>query len=324
MNSIQNSSVIKIGLVGLGSMGSNHLRILNMIKGVEISFISDSNEKKLLEVSKKYDLKYVTDPVSEIEKVDGVIIATPTSTHFDLIKRFEGKVNNIFVEKPLASDIRESKEIVDLADKEDIKIQVGFIERFNPSLIGLHSILGESEGVISIDFQRTNKLDRILDTDVVYDLMIHDIDLSLYLNGPAKKIDSQGIVRNNCIEFASAMIVHQNNKLSRIQASRITDKKIRKIQATCFDRYIDCDLFRRELISSRQSTIKAEEGKPYVISTTEEIIEVSQQEALLSELLTFIALCRDEKDTTYPDANSALAAAEVCEEIRRGILNASL
>jgi predicted dehydrogenase len=227
-------------------------------------------------------------------------------------------VRNIFVEKPLADTLENAEAVARFVADKGVNLQVGFIERFNPAVQSLKQVLDKSERVISIDFTRTNKLSaRITDVDVVTDLMIHDIDLALYLNGPARSVAAHGFAHGKMIDFASALITHENGRFSRIQASRITEKKMRLIEATCVDMFVDCELLRKEIIISRQSEIRQAEGQPYTISAVQEAIEVRPQEALLSELQAFVASCRGQASTENPGVQDGLAAMQICEDIQK-------
>ena len=183
----------------------------------------------------------------------------------------------------------------------------------------MKKILDMSQQVVSVDFTRTNKLSsRITDVDVVTDLMIHDIDLSLNLNGSVKTVAAHGIRDGGMIGFASVLLTHNNGRFSRILASRITDKKIRSIQATCTDMFVDCNLLRKEIIILRQSEIKQSDGESYSISAHEETVEVRPQEALLSELQAFISSCSGEK-IKVPDVNDGLNAMHICDQIQKAV-----
>lgn len=316
-----NETPLKVGLIGLGRMGQNHLRVLSMLKGVELGFVADADAALASRLGAAYGVRGVSDPATAIEDVEAVVICTPTVTHADYIRLVAGKVKNVFVEKPIASTLAEAKEIADFASREGLNLQVGFIERFNPAVQGLKSIIDKADRVISIDFTRTNKLSaRITDVDVVTDLMIHDIDLALYLNGPASSVAAHGFAQESMIDFASALITHENGRFSRIQASRVTDKKVRLIEATCLDMFVDCELLRKEIIINRQSEIRQVEGQPYTISAIQEAIEVRPQEALLSELQAFIASCRSVSVAELPDAEAGLAAMQICDQIQRAVV----
>ena len=182
------SSIVKIGLFGVGNMGQNHLRNLTMLKQVEIAYIYDFDKDVCEKMSELYNVPILQNFDEDLKKIDGAIIVTPTSTHMDYIKKISKYVKNIFVEKPLSDTLESSEEIVKLAKKLNLNIQVGFIERYNPAVIALEKVIKNSSHIINIDFSRTNKVSsRITDVDVVIDLMIHDIDLALNINGKPKK-----------------------------------------------------------------------------------------------------------------------------------------
>jgi predicted dehydrogenase len=317
---VMSNKSLRVGLIGLGRMGQNHLRVLSLLKGVELAFIGDADLAVAQRLGAQFDVPGVSDVNSVLDSADAVVICTPTVTHADYIRLAASKVRNIFVEKPLADTLEEANAVARLVAEHDINLQVGFIERFNPAVQSLKQVLDKSERVISIDFTRTNKLSgRITDVDVVTDLMIHDIDLALYLNGPASSVAAHGFAHGNMIDFASALITHQNGRFSRIQASRITEKKIRLIEATCVDMFVDCELLRKEIIINRQSEIRQTEGQPYTISAVQEAIEVRPQEALLSELQAFVASCNGGATAGVPGAQDGLAAMKVCEDIQKAV-----
>lgn len=311
---------VRVGLVGLGRMGQNHLRILSMLKGVELAFVADADAAVAGRHGVAHGVPGVSSLDGALDSVDAVVICTPTVTHADYIRMVAGKVRNIFVEKPLADTLEEASRVARFAAEKGLNVQVGFIERFNPAVQSLKQVLDKSERVISIDFTRTNKLSaRITDVDVVTDLMIHDIDLALYLNGPARSVAAHGFAHGKMIDFASALITHENGRFSRIQASRITEKKMRLIEATCVDMFVDCELLRKEIIINRQSEIRQAEGQPYTISAVQEAIEVRPQEALLSELQAFVASCRGQRQTGLPGVQDGLAAMQIGDEIQKAV-----
>lgn len=313
------NDTLKVGLIGLGKMGQNHLRVLSILKGVELAFVSDVDAALAARIGAGLGVPGVVNPEDVLSLASAVIICTPTVTHADYIRLVAGKVKNIFVEKPLADNLVEAQAVAEFVEREGLNLQIGFIERFNPAVQGLKTVLEKSERVISIDFTRTNKLSaRITDVDVVTDLMIHDIDLALYLNGPARSVSAHGFAHEKMIDFASALITHENGRFSRIQASRITEKKMRLIEATCVDMFVDCELLRKEIIISRQSEIHQDPGRPYTISALQESIEVRPQEALLMELQAFVASCSGGTSAS-PGFRDGLDAMRICDEIQRAV-----
>ena len=311
--------MIKVTLLGLGNMGRNHLRILSMLKNVEIHYIFDINEGALKQYSAEYGVKATSDIHKAMEGADAVVICSPTSLHFEHFMLASKHVKSIFVEKPIADSLEKAHEIADVAARENIFVQTGFIERFNPAVIELKNII-KKDKVINIDLTRTNKLSsRITDVDVILDLMIHDIDLALYLNGPVSKVIATGVKQNGLVGFASATFVHENGSFSRVLASRMTDKRIRRIQATCENAFIDSDLLRKEINVSMQSEIKQDADDAYTISSVEHEVALRPQEALLVELQAFVQGCLGE-NVDIPSVAAGVAALVVCAQIKEQIL----
>lgn len=307
----------KIALLGIGKMGQNHLRILSMLKDIEITFIYDINEELCKETAHQFNVKISKDLDKDLKQCDGVIIVTPTFTHFDYINKVSDYVKNIFVEKPLTNTLESSQTIVNLAKQKSLNIQVGFIERYNPAIITLKTILENTNKIINIDFTRTNKMSsRIVDVDVIIDLMIHDIDLALNLNGEVKEIYAKGVVINNMIEYARAILTHNNGSFSNIVASRITEKRIRQISITTDNEYIDCNLLSKELFVNKQS-VEQRFGNVSISSNTE-TIEVRGQESLLLELIDFTALCKGIKNQKHklPNQYDGMLAMKIAYQIQ--------
>ena len=162
-------------------MGQNHLRVITELKSCELVFLWDIDQSLANRLGRKYNTFVPSNPEEGFHLVDAIIICTPTFTHADYIKTVSQKIGNIFVEKPMCQNLREAEDIEKLVKAKNLNLQVGFIERFNPAVGTLKTLLDDTEEVVSISFTRTNRLsDRIKDVDVITDLMIHDIDLALY------------------------------------------------------------------------------------------------------------------------------------------------
>ena len=310
---------IKVGLIGLGNMGLNHLRIINLLKGFKLIFVADTNAEVATKIGVANGVQGVVDPKKLLPDVDAVIICTPTSTHAEYINMCLDSVQNIFVEKPMTDNLKISQELANFSKNKSLNVQVGYIERFNPAVRSLQAIIDRSDKLVSLDFTRTNKLSsRITDVDVVTDLMIHDIDMALHINGPAGTVSAHGFLENGMISFASALITHEGGRFSRIQASRITNKKIRKIEGTCLDMYIDCDLLRKDIVINQQSVTRSD-NYGYTISSMHKMVEVDHTEALLSELQAFAANCREPGSVRVPGPKDDVAAMRVCMQIKTQI-----
>ena len=218
---------------------------------------------------------------------------------------------NIFVEKPMVGSHKEAIELGRLCEDRAINLQVGFIERFNPTVVALKKVFATEKNIIHLDFVRANKVGRIQDVDVVMDLMIHDIDLALYLNGPVQQVSAHSKSGDGLSEFCIATLVHENNIISRLLSSKVTNKKIRSIEATSDESFIECDLLRKEVFVSRAESPANYIDGYYKIEGTRSVIEVGYQEALLSELQAFASLCNKEENDVpnYQDGLNALNIA---------------
>lgn len=308
---------VRIGLIGIGRMGQNHLRVLSLLKGAQVEFIHDRDADAMERLGHQFGVRVCRELEPALDGIDAAVICTPTSTHHEYIRLLGAKVRKLFVEKPLTASLETDVEIAAWAAGKGVGIQVGFIERFNPVVQELKRIVDKADiGVINIDFTRTNRLSgRISDVDVITDLMIHDVDLALYLNGPVKSVVANGVRDGALIGYAAATLSHANGRFSRVVASRLTEKKMRSIQATCRDLFIDAELLRKEIVVNRQSSIR-QGSDHYSVASLEEKVEVRQQEALLNELQAFLAFCADEP-VAVPTAQDGLEAMRVCAEIQR-------
>jgi predicted dehydrogenase len=294
---------VKFGIVGLGRMGLNHVRILSLLKGVDIKFVCDADANTAGRVAQSIGARAVSSVEGMFDGIDALVIASPTVTHAEYVRRAAEAVRNIFVEKPMADSLDEALQLERLAEEKALNLQVGFIERFNPAVQQLKKVLDDSEQVVNVDFTRTNKISsRITDVDVILDLMIHDLDLALHLNGPVVAVSANGVASDGMIEFASAVLTHADGRFSRVLASRVTEKKMRTIQATCRDMFIDCDLLRKEIHISRQTKVIQPEGEPYTITALDETLEVRPLEALLAEMQAFLESCVNKAGPELPGA----------------------
>jgi predicted dehydrogenase len=324
MNTVQ---PLKVGLIGVGKMGRNHLRVMSYMKPVQVVFIHDRDRETELEFAEEYGTRPADDLERDLKQVDAVVLATPTSTHLEYIERASKFVSNIFVEKPLTDSLETTRTAARLAKDRNLRIQVGFIERFNPVVTELAKIVGRSSQVVSMDLTRTDKvLDRNLDVDVVLDLMVHDLDLALYLRGPVERIQAFGHEHNGLTALAHAVLIHSNGTISRIMASKITEKRIRQIVLTCPDLFVEADLLQKELVLHRKTV--EQRYADVSLASVREAVFVRHEEALLAQLLAFVGYCHGRDcavSSNVPTVEAALASMQLAELIRESIAqNASV
>lgn len=170
--------MIKVGIIGAGNMGKNHIRLTKEMHDIfDLCSVYDPDVKRLNDL-------LVTDiaALSEdelIDKCDAVIIAAPSSLHKRIALKAAKAGKHLLVEKPLALSAEDAKEVVDAYKGTDKVLMVGHVERFNSAVLELEKIL-ENEEIVAVNIERCSSMDtRIQDTDVVYDLMIHDVDILL-------------------------------------------------------------------------------------------------------------------------------------------------
>jgi predicted dehydrogenase len=312
---------VKTALLGVGRMGANHLRVLSMMRSCDLRWIYDRDAARLQDLGSRFDVRGTTVLEEALDGVEAVVIATPTTTHAELFHQVAPRVRNIFVEKPLAAGVVEAQRCKLLAEQHGNHIQVGYIERFNPAVVELARVMSADEP-FHIEFTRTDRVSsRVTDVDVVTDLMIHDIDLALYLNGPVVATRAYGRLDGQLVGFASADFTHESGVHSHVLASRMTERKLRRIEATCAGAFVECDLLRKEVLVHRQTRISEETSRtPYIVSSQREQVSVQLQEALLTELAVFIDGCRGTHDGRAAGVDVGVETMALCQQIKDAIL----
>ena len=302
--------MIKISVVGLGQMGVNHLNNLLNIKNINLISIYDKIKRKDLE--NKYNSKFSENIKKVINNTDAIIIATPTTTHFKYFLECSKKIKNIFIEKPLVTDIKQFKKILQITKKKKINLKVGYIERYNPTVQLIKKILKKNK-ILNLDFIRTNnRQNKIKDTNIIFDIMTHDIDLALYLSGDVKRISSSGVKKRNKIKFAISTLEHKNKCITRILSNSECAKRIRTLNITTEKNYISANLLTREIIIT-----KINFGKKS--NNLEKKIYAPNKNALLEELKDFIKSCKKNPNNKLLD--TFYKNTLICKEIQKQIFS---
>lgn len=233
--------MLKIGVIGTGHLGKFHLKLLKEIPQAEVVGVFDINAETLLQISNEFDTKSYSSLDELLEDVNAVSIVATTSAHYELIKKAFEKNVHVFVEKPITSTIEQAEEVVKISKEKKLKLQVGHIERFNPALLSLEKYN------LNPKFIQTDRLaqfnPRGTDVAVVLDLMIHDIDIILSLiKSNVKNISASGVaVVSDNLDIANARLEFENGAVANVTASRISQKKMRKMRMFQKDAYISVD-----------------------------------------------------------------------------------
>jgi predicted dehydrogenase len=232
---------LKIGVIGTGHLGKLHVKMFRQIQECEVIGIYDSNSQVVKDVAQVYDVKAFDNLDNLLNSIQAASIAVSTTAHYEVSKKCLEKGVHIFVEKPITASISEAEELVRLSADKKLNLQVGHIERFNPALISLEKFIVEPMFIQTDRLAQFNP--RGTDVAVVLDLMIHDIDIILSLiKSEVKKIDASGVaVVSDNIDIANARIEFENCAVANVTASRISQKKMRKMRIFQKDAYISLD-----------------------------------------------------------------------------------
>lgn len=247
---------IKVGVIGVGSMGKNHVRSYAALKHVcDLVGLYDVDQERSKEMAKSYGVNSFSSVKELLKEVDAVNIATPTTTHYDIALQAIEEGKHILIEKPITNKIDEANEILKKAKEKKLIVQVGHIERFNPAIKALPDMLKE-EKIIAIDIQRMGPYDpRIDDTDVIQDLMIHDIDVvSSLIDSEIVKVSAfaRRVASKEHMDFAVANYQTENEVIVTLTASRATNKKVRKMSITTEKSFIELDYIGRKITRTRR------------------------------------------------------------------------
>jgi predicted dehydrogenase len=234
-------SRLRVGVIGVGHLGSLHARMLAGIPGAQLVGVMDTDRSRAGSVALESGAASFSTPSELLGSVEAVIIAAPTSEHYDLARRAVEAGVHLFVEKPVTTTVEQARSLVALAREKHLKLQVGHIERFNPALLALEKYRLAPMFIESHRLAQFNP--RGTDVAVVLDLMIHDIDIIVSLvRSPVADIEANGVaVVSDTIDIANARIRFENGCVANVTASRISQKKMRKMRLFQKDAYISID-----------------------------------------------------------------------------------
>ncbi|MGD2278523.1 MAG: Gfo/Idh/MocA family oxidoreductase [Candidatus Omnitrophota bacterium] len=279
---------LRIGVIGTGHLGSLHAKVYSLIAkkgGISLVGVCDVRKDLAKQVAKKYSTKHYTDYHDMLDEVDAVSIVVPTSLHYTIGKDFLNAKKHVLIEKPITKTLTEADTLVRLAEKKDVILQVGHIERFNSAVRAIEPYLKKPR---FIECQRLGSIKakkRVKDVGVVLDLMIHDIDIILGLvDSKVKNIEAVGISTvSNHEDIANVRLTFQNNVIADITSSRVTKEETRKIRIFQENSYILLDYLHQEAQLFQNSPKGIEKYK----------IRIKKKEPLKVELKSFISCVKN-------------------------------
>ena len=290
-------TVIKIGVVGVGSMGRNHVRnILALPNYYELVGCYDESAESTNIIRENFGVRCFGDVEQLFKETDAVVLAVPSSLHRDYGLLAVGHRQHALIEKPIALSEADGALLCEAFADIGKTLMVGHVERYNPAVIEMKKIL-ESESndsIIAIDAKRCSPFDpRIGDTNVIFDLMIHDLDILLNYLQP----DPMGSIHANALtvksksysDYVQATIQHKRGAISTICASRVTESKVRTIDVHTKGAFIQADLLNKTLQVTRKTSFALDLGYTpmYKQESIVEKIMLPNIEPLKAELIEF-------------------------------------
>lgn len=285
----------RVAVVGAGVMGTNHARVLSSIPGVDLVGVVDPDKERASAVARFLDTE-----ILEIDQLQGhadaAVLVTPSQTHAELGCRLLNMGLDLLVEKPIATSIEDGQRLIDLATAGDRVLMIGHIERFNAAVLGLDNIIDDP---VHIEFTRASPFSARITSDVVLDLMIHDLDLARKLSRAKTFTSVYGVgsvVRSHEIDLASCLLTGDNGVTVTLTASRAGQNKIRLIEITQRKNFVVADLLRQDINVHRvaHSEFTSDGGTRYSQSGVVEIPFLDHRgEPLRVELDAFLKAVRE-------------------------------
>jgi virulence factor len=306
-------------------MGKSHCRVYSSLPRADLVGVCDEDPDVGRKVALQYQVPFYSEVDQLLKYVDAVSVVTPTPTHFDLAMRCLEKGIHVLLEKPITETLEQAETLTNAAETLRVVVQVGHIERFNPTYIELKNVL-EDMSVLVINFRRLSAYKGSnTDVDVILDLMIHDIDLARHLIGQEPvSVNAYGLTAfSGAVDHIVANLYFDAGPLLTVTASRITEQKVRCIEVMATEAYVEGDLLNKT-ISVHRRTIGEylnlnHRGVKYRQESVIERIHVPIFEPLFLELQHFVDCVLEGKPSLVParDGLQALRLANVIQNALR-------
>jgi predicted dehydrogenase len=273
---------VRVGIVGVGYLGVQHARILSYLEEAELKAVADVDFKKAVEIGNRHGVGYCQNYEEMLDEIDAAIVATPTIEHFPISLDLLRNGKSVLVEKPISDSIEHGERLVAEAKANGLVFQVGHLERFNPAVEAVETMIREPK---FIEVQRLGSFSsRSLDIDVVLDLMIHDLDIiAALIKDEVSVIRASGIhVLSEKIDIATARLEFKSGCVATLTASRVHQGKVRKLRIFEPTVYYSVDYIDQEVkvfpLDRSQTDIKT--------------LRIQKEEPLKRELKNFLDCVR--------------------------------
>jgi predicted dehydrogenase len=238
---------LRVGVIGVGHLGEYHVQKYKAMPDVDLVGVVDANPDRAEEIAARYGVKAFSRHGKLLDKVNAVSLAVPTEMHFDVAKDVLAKGVHLLIEKPITYELAPADVLISMAREKDLVFQVGLVERFNPAVVKMESLLDKP---VLIESHRMNEFTtRGIDVDVVLDLMIHDLDIILH-NVPSevKEVHAVGMsVITGKTDIANARLIFEDGTVANLSASRVSSATLRKIRVFQPNMYLSVNCLRRKI-----------------------------------------------------------------------------
>jgi predicted dehydrogenase len=308
---------LRVAAIGVGHLGRHHARILATLPGAILVGVVDVKPDRAAEIAAAHGSRPFTDYRDLFGQVDAVSIAVPTETHLEVASAFLDRGIPVLVEKPLARSVEDADRMIAQAASRGVVLAVGHTERFNPAVAAAAPLLQDPR---FIEVHRLGTFpERSLDIDVVFDLMIHDLDVVLSIvRSPVASVEAVGVpVLTGRVDIANARLRFENGCIANITASRISRDRVRKIRFFQPDAYLSIDYAAQEVEVYR--LVRGAGARPGIEGGK---LDVPREEPLVRELADFLGAVREGRPplVTGHDGRRALALAErITERMAAGV-----
>ena len=320
---------IKVAVIGAGMMGKNHLRTYKNLHGFELVGVYDIFADAAKSAADMFGIKAFTSLDDVAANVDAVSVVTTSITHAEVGEFFLNKGIHCLIEKPLATTEAECQRLISAAKKNNVTLLVGHIEQFNPAVEQLHKILIDKSQICAIEARRMSAASgRITDVDVAMDLMIHDAEVVMSLvKSPVINVHASAVRSAKSPsgkDYINAMLEFANGATATLTASRITQSRVRTLNITTNDNYIDMDFINQSIAVHSQGRMHnvnqndLPENMRYGLKGSIENLFIMQAQPLNSELSHF-ANCINGKEPPRITGEQALEALRVIWKIQNSL-----
>jgi predicted dehydrogenase len=304
-----------MAVVGVGHLGRHHARLLAAMDSVELVGVVDIKPDRADEVASICGVAAFTDARDVLDEVDAVSVAVPTVSHVEVAAPFIERRVPVLVEKPLAATVAEADALLDAAARHGVLVAAGHTERFNPAVVTALALVSDPRFV---EVHRLGTFpERSLDIDVIFDLMIHDLDLLLAaVKSDVVSIEAVGVnVLTGRTDIANARLRFASGCVANVTASRISRERVRKARFFQRDAYVSIDCGAQEVEMYR---LVPEDGRPVIQGGP---IDIAGDEPLRAELHDFVDAVRRGRPpgvTARAGRDALVLATRVAEAMRAG------